>query len=351
MIVGKERRVVITARDENGKPFPHYGEGVNAEISLMGSRNPPIKAKVTDNRNGTYNVCFTSQTRGNHELAITISSYPIKGSPFIISAQQERDYTSLFQSRWKWYFSTSGQPWDVAIDDNGDIFVANFSQHCICVFDKNGSAKQTISQFSHPSAIAIQGNLLYVAEHGKNCIQKLRTTGEFISRFGSSSVIIHGIGHVSSPRGICLDPFSKVFVSGYSSNQVCVYNTDGTYAYNITGSASDGSRLTNPWGVAFDPASNLHVVNYTSPCVKVFTPDGKYITQYGSGQMASAAGITIDEEGYSFVTEHNSGVLVFDPQHQLLTSYQGFQNPAGICFDKEGFLYVADSRNNQVKKY
>ena len=94
MIVGKERRVVITARDENGKPFPHYGEGVNAEISLMGSRNPPIKAKVTDNRNGTYNVCFTSQTQGNHELAITISSYPIKDSPFIISARQERDYTS-----------------------------------------------------------------------------------------------------------------------------------------------------------------------------------------------------------------------------------------------------------------
>ena len=137
----------------------------------------------------------------------------------------------------------------------------------------------------------------------------------------------------------------------YSSNQVCVYNTDGTFAYNITGNASDGSRLTNPWSVAFDPSGNLHVANNTSPCVKVFTPDGKYITQYGSGQMASAAGITIDEEGYSFITEHNSGVLVFDPQHQLLTSYQGFQNPAGICFDKEGFLYVADSHNNQVKKY
>ena len=244
----------------------------------------------------------------------------------------------------------------MAIDDNGNIFVANFSQHCICVFDK-----QTISQFSHPSAIAIQGNLLYVAEHGKNCIQKLRTTGEFISRFGSSSVSIHGIGHVSSPRGICLDPYGKVFVSGYSSNQVCVYNTDGTYTYNITGNALDGSRLTNPWGVAFDPSGNLHVVNYSSPCIKVFTPDGKYryITQYGSGQVAYAAGIAIDEEGYSFVTEYytsnssynNSRVFVFDPQHKLLTSYQGFQYPAGICFNKEGFLYVADSCNNQVKKY
>ena len=137
----------------------------------------------------------------------------------------------------------------------------------------------------------------------------------------------------------------------YSSNQVCVYNTDGTFAYNITGNASDGSRLTNPWSVAFDPSGNLHVANNTSPCVKVFTPDGKYITQYGSGQVATAAGIAIDEEGYSFVTDHSSSVFVFDPQHQLLTSYQGFCYPAGICFDNEGFLYVAASHNNQVKKY
>ena len=117
------------------------------------------------------------------------------------------------------------------------------------------------------------------------------------------------------------------------------------------GNASDGSRLINPWGVAFDPSGNLHVVNHTSPCIKVFTPDGKYITQYGGGQMASAAGIAIDEEGYSFVTDYNSQVFIFDPQHKLLTSYQGFQYPAGMCFDKEGFLYLADLRNNRVKKY
>ena len=390
MIVGKERKVVVTAQDESGKPFPHGGESVKGEISMMGSTNPPIEARVADNGNGTYDVSFTPQTLGEHELAITISSYPIKGSPFIISARQERVYTSLFQSGYKQCFSTSSQPWDVAVDDNGDIFVVDYSYHCISVFSKSGATKLTIGtagsggsgngQFSTPTAIAIQGNMMYVADQGNSRIQKISTKGEYISKFGQ---VGSGDGQFSSPRGICLDPDGKIFVSDYDNNRVCVFSADGTFAYNITGSASDGSNLTNPWGVAFDPSGNLHIANYSSPCVKVFTPDGKYVTQYGSGQVAYAAGIAIDEEGYSFITEYynessssfsrnqmygfgnpsyyhssefqvsgyNSRVFMFNPQHQLLTSYRGFYYPAGICFDKEGFLYLADSHNNQVKKY
>ena len=355
MIVGKERKVIVTARDESGKPFPHGGESVKGEISMMGSTNPPIKAKVADNGNGTYDVFFTPQTLGEHELAITISSYPIKGSPFITSARQERDYTSLFQSGYKQCFSTSSQPWDVAVDDNGDIFVVDYSYQCISVFSQSGTTKLTIGtagspgsengQFNSPTAIAIRESVMYVAEDGNNRIQKISTKGEFISKFGQVD------GQLSCPRGICLDPDGKIFVSDCNNNKVCVFSADGTFAYNITGNASDGSNLTNPWGVAFDPSGNLHVVNHTSPCINVFTPDGKYVTQYGSGQMASAAGIAIDEEGYSFVTEYDSQVFVFDPQHQLLTSYQDFGYPVGISFDKEGFLYLADSCNNRVLKY
>ena len=152
---------------------------------------------------------------------------------------------------------------------------------------------------------------------------------------------------------------ARLFLEAALSALVCVFNADGTFAYNITGNTGDGSNLANPWGVAFDPSGNLHVANYGSSCIKVFTSDGKYVTQYGSGQVSYAAGIAIDEEGYSFVTEYYtshssynySRVFVFDPKHTFLTPYQGFRYPVGITFDKEGFLYVADSYNYQVKKY
>ena len=122
-----------------------------------------------------------------------------------------------------------------------------------------------------------------------------------------------------------------------------------------TGNSEDGSDLTNPWGVAFDLSGNLHVADNGSSCIKVLTSDGKYVTQYGSGEVSYAAGIAIDEEGYSFVSEYRTSndygsVIIFDPKHTFLTSYEDSSH-VGITFDKEGFLYVADPYNCQVEKF
>jgi len=89
-VVGKERKVMVTARDENGKPFPHGGESIKGSFSLMGSTDSPVETQVADKGDGIYMVSFTPQTPGEHELKITISSYPIKGSPLVISARKER---------------------------------------------------------------------------------------------------------------------------------------------------------------------------------------------------------------------------------------------------------------------
>ena len=355
-VVGRERKVVITAQDENGKPFPHGGESITGAFSLMGSIDSPVETRVADNGDGIYTLSFTPQAPGEHELRITISSYPIKGSPFVISARKERAYTSLFQSAYQRSFSTSGQPWDVAVDGCGDVFIAEYGQHCISVFTQSGASKRTIGsygsgdgQFYSPSAIAIRGDVMYITEIGNCRIQKLSTKGEFISKFGEPG---SGDGQLTTPRGICLDPNGMIFVGDHSNNRVCVFNADGTFAYNITGDAGEGSNLTNPWGVAFDPSGNLHIANYSSSCIKVFTANGQYVTQYGSGQVSYAAGIAIDEEGYAFVTSYNTNyIFVFDPQHKLLTSRRGFSHPVGITFDKEGLIYVADSNLCQVKKY
>ena len=132
-IVGKEKKVMVTARDENGKPFAHGGESIKGSFSLMGSTDSPVETQVADNGDGIYTVSFTPQTPGEHELKITVNSYAIKGSPFVISARKERVYTSLFQLGCQQCFSTSSQPWDVAVDDNGDVFIADYGSHCISV--------------------------------------------------------------------------------------------------------------------------------------------------------------------------------------------------------------------------
>ena len=44
---------------------------------------------------------------------------------------------------------------------------------------------QSAVQISSPSAIGIQGGVLYVVESGSSCVHKLTTSGMFISSFGT----------------------------------------------------------------------------------------------------------------------------------------------------------------------
>ena len=354
VVVSKERTITVTAGDESGKPFPFGGENVRAVFRLMGSNDPPVVVKVRDNDDGMYALQLTPQVLGEHELLVTVRNQPIKGSPFVISARKERTYTSLSQQQ---SISTGSTPWGVAVDDNGDLYVAEYGNHCISVYSPNGSHKTTLGtqgsatgQFNSPSDVAIRGEVIYVVDSGNHRVQKLNiTSGSYLAHFGENG---SGHGHLSSPRGICLDPEGNVFVADFYNNRVQVLTADGTFAYSITGVASDGSSFQYPWGVAFDPNGSLHVVAYGSSCVKIFTRDGKYIREYGSGQLSGPSGIAIDEEGYSFVANNSSSNLkIFNPQYELIHTVSPGSGLVGLVLDKNGFVFVTSSSNNKVYKY
>ena len=336
-----------------GKEFPYGGENVHAELSLMGSRDPPVIAGVVDKDNGTYKVTFAPQVCGEHDLAITINGEAIKASPFIINVRQEKNYACT--SGPQIHFSCSSNVRDVAIDDNGDVYVAVYGYHCISVFNIGGSITRTIGtagqygseegQFYSPSAIAIREGVLYVAEEHNHRVQKTTTSGKFLSKFGSQG---SGAGQLCSPRGICLDPDGRVFVSESNNSRVSVFNPDGTFVKHITG------NLSSPWGVTFDPSGNLHVANYNSHSISVFTPEGTYVTQYGSGVIQYPAGIAINEEGYCFIGEYygsNDRLFVLDASHKLINTVQMFCCAAGVALNREGSVYIADYYNSRATQY
>ena len=79
-VVGLERTIKVTARDEEGELFPHSGEVVEARLSQMGSQEPLTCGKKTsDNGGGFYSISFTAQSAGEHELSVTITNHHIKG--------------------------------------------------------------------------------------------------------------------------------------------------------------------------------------------------------------------------------------------------------------------------------
>ena len=348
-VVGKERTIKVTARDQKGEPYGRGGENVKASLSLLGSQGPPVQGRSTDHGDGSYSVTFTAQSAGEHELHVRIANCPIRGSPFTYKVIQPRQtpYTSLSCQR---NISTNTGPWDVAVTEDGHLAVAEHGYQTVSLYNVNGqrihsfgtsgSAGSADGHFNSPSGVAIRGDVMYVCEASNNRMQKFSISRRsFISKFGSRG---SGDGQFYNPNGICIDPEGKVFVSDYSNNRIQVFQADGSFAYSF-------KCQQNPWGLAFDPQGRLHVAANSSNCIQVFSPDGTGITSYGTGTVTTPAGIAINAEGYIAVSGATAYLWIYSPDHTLVTTSQ-FSYGRGAC-DAEGRFWVADYGNNRIVQY
>jgi DNA-binding beta-propeller fold protein YncE len=360
-IIDKQKSVTITTCDIQGKPFPYGDERVEVTLSLLGSSDRPLSAKVVDNKNGTYRALFTPRNKGEHQLSICIDSHHIKGSPFPMYMREAKDYTKGFSSQKS--LCTSSTIYDVAVNDNGDVYAAVRGNNRIEVFDKEGKQfdDRTIGtsgdgegQFKSPSAIAIRGSTLYVADSKNYRMQKLTTSGTFLSKFGDSQDGKDKL--LKNPRGVCLDIDGQVYVSDGGNNRVSVFEADGKFLYHIIG-ATDKSKLKSPWGIALDQCGNLHVVDPGTNNIKIFTRQGQYVDEYYSG-LSSPAGIAIDVEGNTFISSQSyrqphsgyyvTSMCVLNAQHHVVYthSFGNIPHGAGITIDKEGVIYFCAYGNS-----
>lgn len=352
-IKGRERKLFVTAREENDQCFEYGGENVSGELQLMGADCPPVKGKTVDNKDGTYSVSFTPQDIGEHKLSITICNKPIKGSPFVLYVRELRDYTTLQSPQQTMSNFDGNNVYALSFHENGNMYVTQ--NHYVQILKPDGSTVTRFGsngrgegQFSHPYGVAVWGDSVYVCGNSNHRVQKFSTSGTFVSKFGEKG---SREGQFRSPRGICLDNKGNIYVAEHGNNRIQVFQADGTFIRIIQ--PSDGN-IQNPWGITHDSSGNLHVACYGSNTIKVFTREGKFLEEYGQGQLTYPASVAVDEEGYSFVVEYNttrSRLQIFNPSHTLVKSLSGFNNPFDVNLSKEGFIFVCDYSNSRILKY
>ena len=346
-IVNTVYTLKVTARDSNGRKYPHGGVkiDVRAELRPIANDQRTSHGKSENHWDGTYTITLTPQTTGPHQLHITMDGQHIKNSPYDLQVRKSKlDYSAGLGNPQLDVRVTS--PLCIAIHKkSGDIFVGS-EANCIYVYSKDGAQKTTIGsagnglrQFNRPCGLDIKGDELYVADRNNHRIQKLNVSGAFICTFGRLG---KGEREFNLPSAVLVDFNDRLIVADQGNSRIQILTSKGSFLVSIDQSKSLGLDMSNICGIALDVQGNIHVVARcnNSGWINVFTPRGAFVSKHQTVVKPTAIGI--DVEGYELVcSEETQSFHVYDVNgHECGTAVKNLQNPKGIVVDQGTFYIV-----------
>ncbi len=189
----------------------------------------------------------------------------------------------------------------VAVNANGNVWVAGGLYNVISEISSNGVTLGTFNTGNYPDALAIDANgNIWVANYESNTVSEFSNIGTTIGTYP--------VGN--GPIGIAIDPNQNIWVANYESNSVTELSNTGS----ILNTYYTGN---NPESIAVDSNENIWVANYGSNTVSEISNNGANINTYsvGSYPLLVAIGLNnsvwIGNYGTDTVTElTNKGNIV-----------------------------------------
>ena len=287
-----------------------------------------------------------------------------------IAPSQAGSYS--FSAQWGSSGSGNGQfnqPYGVAVDSLGNVYVAEQGNSRIQKFDSNGGyltqwggQGSGNGQFSGSVGVAVdRHDNVYVTDWGSHRIQKFDSNGHYLTQWGSNG---SGNGQFSGPVGVAVDRSGNVYVADTLNHRIQKFDSNGRYLTQWGSNGSGNGQFNQPHGVAVDSSGNVYVADKGYQRIQKFDSNGGYLTQWGSngsgnGQFKEPLGIAVDRSGNVYVAEQgNYRVQKFDSNGGYLTQWGSrgsgsgqFNNPPGVAVDSSGNVYVTDWSNHCVQKF
>ncbi|MCX6338784.1 MAG: NHL repeat-containing protein, partial [Candidatus Aureabacteria bacterium] len=143
------------------------------------------------------------------------------------------------------------EPRGIALDGQGNVFVADFRNYRIQKFDPEGffllawgGKGNALGQFNDPCGVAIdRDGLVYVADTFNHRVQIFDQNGKFINHFE---------GGFFAPHGVAVDGEGRVWVADSGNGMVKVFAGDGKPIKTIGKKGSGRGEFISPVGIAID---------------------------------------------------------------------------------------------------
>jgi tripartite motif-containing protein 2/3/tripartite motif-containing protein 71 len=225
LLVGERATATVKIVDDTSDPCD---ETVEFKV-VSDLTNAVVKTNAKRMEQGTYLIKYTPTLQGSHQLHVKIKQQHIRGSPLPVSVKLPRDRlgSPVFS------IDNLKNPWGVAVNQKGEIFVSENKGHCISVFSAAG--------------------------------KKLRS-------FGSRG---SGEGQLRRPRGITFDRHGSILVTEYKNHRIQKFTAEGTFLAAVD-STTPSLKFCHPKAIAFNNYNDKFFVLDKLSRVQVLNCDLSY---------------------------------------------------------------------------
>jgi sugar lactone lactonase YvrE len=256
-------------------------------------------------------------------------------------------------------------PYAVAVDSLGNLFIADYDNNRIRKVDTNGmistlagigpsgstgsysgdGGPATNASLYYPSGVAVDslGNLFF-GDWGNNRIRKVGTNGIITTVAGTNTDGYSGDGGPAAnagiymPSGVFLDSLGNLFIADTGDCRIRKVGTNGAIStvagsgsiiYSGDGGLATSAGLSYPSGVAVDSLGNLFITDNENNRIRKVGTNQIISTVAGIGPSGSAGSYSGD--GGPATNAH-------------------LYYPSGVAVDSLGNLFIADDDNNRIRK-
>ena len=150
-------------------------------------------------------------------------------------------------------------PFDVCLDDEGRIVVADYNNNRIQVISKEGETQSTFGdsgaeKLNYPVGCVCFRNTTFVSDRGNHCVKAFDQSGKFLYKFGKLG---NQDGQFNQPHLMHVDSSNNLLVCDYMNKRVQQFSLDGRF----TGKSA--AVLPYPAGIASAPDGSILVTSYT----------------------------------------------------------------------------------------
>jgi sugar lactone lactonase YvrE len=403
--IGESRTVTINTADRIALLVFDGTAGQQVSLNVSGV-TIPVSVVSVYNPDGTKLASSTANSGGATLGPMTL---PATGTYTILMAPDH--VISLIAGTGAYASSGDGgaatsagvAPIDVAVDGQGNLFIADTSNNRVRKVSADGTittvagngnsgysgdgGPATSAQLWAPWGVAVdsQGNL-FIADDSNNRVRKVSAAGIITTVAGTGVQGYSGDGgpatsaQLWAPLGVTVDGQGNLFIADAGNNMIRKVSASGVIT-TVAGSVLV-PQLDSPMKVALDSQGNLFIADRGSNRIQKLSPDGTITTVAGmndilgysgdggpgtSALLRYPGGVAVDGQGNLLLSDTgNNRIRKVSPDGTITTvagsgvqGYSGDGGPAtgaqlngpdGLAVDSQGNLFIADSSNRRVRK-